>query len=326
MSKNSRFRQLSAFALVTLFLVSIIVAGPVHAQSTDNFNPSNNIVVNGDFSNTQIVHLPNDLCANTEPTCLESFGHWTVSALAYNSTSGSSYPTSDFNYSVGSVDGRNALILTLPPNGISLLLWQTLNEVVVNSSTQYHFAIDYLTPVSGNPIVSFGQFGPIYNRVLTNGSLSEIYDGATNHTRGWQAFDGNIVNEMNYIHNENVLGWYFNCPQYMDVEAQVFTGNSPSGGPQVIALTDFAVYDTATTPQTPPTTTTTTASTVTTTVTTTVTNTRVVTVTQPVPFIPLWVWAIISILAVGCAILYYRYWNERRKRKRMKKDEGGQNE
>jgi|GEM_PF-6929779 len=39
----------------------------------------------------------------------------------------------------------------------------------------------------------------------------------------------------------NTTGWFFDCPQYMDVEAQIpsIVGKAPI----VVALTDFAVYD-----------------------------------------------------------------------------------
>jgi|GEM_PF-4654004 len=147
--------------IVVLLLLFAFLPQTVHTTVT-NFNPPNNVVVNGDFSNAKVVHI-NDIL-NLSNSNLASFGYWSITAFRYDTFKGTTVPA-DVNYSIGTVDGRNAIILTVG-NGTMLLLWQSLYHTKVNSTTHYHFALDYLDdPSSIQPDISYGQFSPVAARI-----------------------------------------------------------------------------------------------------------------------------------------------------------------
>lgn len=217
--------------LIMCLVIDSLSMRVVDAQtpvSAANFNPSNNVVRDGTFTNSsQIMMYMIPYFLDNSTTELKYASMWKIQLVAANQVN---VPlpenTTGFNYTVSTVNGKNALEVTVPA-GDRITIWQTLHGTIINSTTNVHVAIDYLTgPTTAEVTAVFGTFS----------SGNDVAFQPFTPSMGWQNFDMNI----NTFVGENITGSYFDCPSLQDVE---FTNFQPASQSFTFAITDVAVYD-----------------------------------------------------------------------------------
>ena len=223
-------------AVVILLLLFAFLPQTAHATVT-NFNPPNNIVVNGDFRNASAV-------VRQSPTGNAwAIGIWKLGLWKGNEPNSTAvYDYSVLNYSISVVDGKNAFVITVPA-GYTFALWQSLIHVRVNSTTRVHAAFNFLTSTPPkNPYfgVFYGLFAPVYDRLYGTGPSGSapgaVFFPDPSKTNQWQILDDNL----NHLAGQNITGWFFDCPAAEDITIGPLYSTNTS---YTVAITDIAVYD-----------------------------------------------------------------------------------